>query len=469
MAPLLPARRSPWPDRVSPAWLSVPIGLLAAAAVLTVAPVDGATARLLAITLFCIALWIATPVPPAYTGLLCIGLVGATFSTDLALTGFRSATVWLVVFGLLLGEAARKSGLAAWGGTRIEALAWPTDRNRLSARLAYRRLTLVLAVAALLFAFLVPSALVRILTIAPISAKLGETFDSRRARAGIFLGPLLVTFYAAPGVFTAGLPNIITSGIAESLGATAPSWTGWTLQMFPLMGFGRAAVVTAVVYFRFRPPDDESVAVPAREPSLAGPERKMLAFLLVGVLVWTTDAIHGLHPVFGALVVVLLALLPGLGVVTLDDLAETDLSIIFFIGAVFAIGTGLSQTGFTETAAESLLGVIPVAAPLWQVLLFVFGVTVVLTFLIEGLAVASVLTPVLVSYAQQSGLPLDPVLMVESVALGTYFFPYQTVVFVAILGEGVVDAGTLVKTAAWASLATTVLLLGQIGLFALLY
>ena len=52
---------------------------------LTLAPVGGETATLLAITLFCIALWIATPVPPAFTGMVCIGLISVTFSTDLAL------------------------------------------------------------------------------------------------------------------------------------------------------------------------------------------------------------------------------------------------------------------------------------------------------------------------------------------------------------------------------------------------
>ncbi|NHN42904.1 sodium:sulfate symporter [Halorubellus sp. JP-L1] len=462
--------RARWLRRESLPWLSVPVGVLAAIAILTAAPVDDATATMLAITVFCIVLWVATPVPPSFTGIVCIGLVGVTFSTDLALTGFQSATMWLVVFGLLLGEAARESGLAAWGGAQIRTLAWPAETDALAARVAYGRLLVVSCAAALAFALLVPSALVRILTLAPIVAKLGEAFDDDRARIGIFLGPLLVTFYAAPGIFTAGLPNIITTGIAESLGSTTASWTTWTLQMFPVMGFGRAVVVTAVVYLKFRPGDAADVSVPSGRSALRGSERRMLAFLLVGVLLWTTDAVHGLHPFFGALVVVLLALLPGVGVVTFDDLADTDFSIIFFLGAVFAIGAGLSETGFAASAAESLLTLIPTGAPLWLVLVLVFAATIALTFLMEGLAVASVLTPVLVSFAQRSGLPVDPLLMIESVALSTFFFPYQTVIFVAILGEGVVDAVTLVKTATWVSILATLLLLPlQIGLFVLLY
>lgn len=451
-------------------WFSVPAGLVGAAAVLVVAPLDGATAQLLAITLFCIALWIGTPVPPAVTGMLCIGLIGLAFSTDLALTGFQSPTIWLVVFGLLLGEAARESGLADWGGTRIEAAAFPTGTDSLPSRRAFRRLLLVLCGAAVALALLIPSALVRILILSPILIKLGATFDDDQARIGIFLGPTLATFYAAPGVFTAGLPNIITTGIAESLGASTATWTAWTLQMFPLMGLGRAAIVTGIVYALYRPPATTTVETPTQQPTMAGPERRMLGFLLVGALVWVTDSVHGLHPLFGALLVVVLALVPRMGVVSLDDLSDVDLSIIFFIGAVFAIGAGLSETGFAETAANQLLTVVPTDASLWLVLAIIYGVTTLLTLLIEGLAVASVLTPILVSYAQDVGLPLDPILMIESVALGTYFFPYQTVVLVAILGEDVVTVSDLIRTVALASLLVTVVLLPlQIGLFTVLY
>lgn len=455
--------------RPSAEWLSVPVGLAAATTVLTVAPVDGATARLLAITLFCIALWIGTPVPPEVTGMLCIGFIGLGFSTDLALTGFQSPTVWLVVFGLLLGEAARTSGLADWSRIRIETAAFP-GADSLSARRAFRRLLGLLCAFAVGLAFLIPSALVRILILAPVLIELGEAFEDDDARMGIFLGPTLVTFYASPGIFTAGLPNIITTGIADSLGASTASWTAWTLQMFPLMGLGRAIVVTGLIYVLFRPSQTATVETPTQQQAMVGPERRMLGFMLVGTLVWMTDSLHGLHPFFGALLVVLLSLAPGVGVVSVDDLSDVDLSIIFFIGAVFAIGAGLSQTGFAETAANQLLKVVPTDASLWLVLPIVYGVATALSFLLEGLAVASVLTPVLVPFAQNVGLPLDPILMIESVALGTYFFPYQTIVLVAILGEDVVTARKLIKTVIVASTLTTVVLLPlQIGLFTLLY
>jgi len=104
----------------------------------------------------------------------------------------------------------------------------------------------------------------------------------------------------------------------------------------------------------------------------------------------------------------------------------------------------------------------------------VLGVVVVvslaLTLVMEGLAVASVLTPVLVSFATNAGIPLVPVAMIEAVALNAYFFPYQSAVLVAILGLDVVDSIKLTKMASICSLATLLFLVPvQIGLFVLLF
>ncbi len=240
------------------------------------------------------------------------------------------------------------------------------------------------------------------------------------------------------------------------------------------MGLTRVLLVVGIVYLLFRPPSDaagDSVAFDGRTHTAGSAERRMGAFLLVGALVWATDFVHGFHPVVGAVAVVALAFLPGIGVVDFETVGtETDFSILFFIAAVFAIGDGLAATGFTDTAAESLLALAPMDAPLPIVLAFVFVCTVLLAFSMEGLAVASVFTPILISYAEAAGLPLEPVLLTEAIALTTFFFPYQSAVLVVILAQGVVDAGELIKALVLCSLATIVLLLPlQLALFGLVY
>ncbi|ELY61999.1 SLC13 family permease [Natronococcus jeotgali] len=427
-------------------------------------------AWMLSITLFCIVLWILTPIPPAYTGLIGIGLIAIVFSTDLALTGFQKPATWLIGFGLLMGEAARKSGLANWVGTSITAR---TVSESASARpiWTYRRLLLALSIGGHALAFFIPSALVRILIIAPILKETGDLFSDRSARVGLFLGPAFATFYGSSGILTADLPNIMITGFGGSIADHHVSWTEWLFHMYPVMGLTRVLLVCGVVYYLFRPDSDSRIDIPELNRNGAtSTEKRMLAFLLVGTGIWATDFVHGIHPVVGAVVVVALAFLPRIGVADFQNVGETDFSILFFIAAVFAIGDGLTQTGFTDEAADYLLALVPTEASLAIIFAVVFGITFLLAFLMEGLAVASVLTPVLIPYAEAAGLPLTPVLMSEALALSSYFFPYQSAVLVVILAEGTADTGEVVRTTVACSLATIVVLLPlQFAFFTLLY
>jgi anion transporter len=426
-------------------------------------------AWMLSITVFCVVLWILTPIPPAYTGLIGIGLIAIAFSTELALTGFQKPATWLIGFGLLMGESARQSGLANWAGVHITARTVSESVSAQPVR-TYRRLLIALSVGAHALAILIPSSLVRILIIAPILKETGDLFDDRAARVGIFLGPAFATFYGSSGILTADLPNIMLAGFAQSIADHHISWTEWWLHMYPVLGLTRVLLVCGVVYYLFRPASTSNVGAPDAPASTTRTERRMLGFLLVGVAIWVTDFIHGFHPVVGAIVVVVLAFLPRIGVTDFESISEVDFSILFFIAAVFAIGDGLAHTGFTDEAADYLLALIPTDASLAVILAVVFGITFLLAFLMEGLAVASVLTPILIPYAEAAGLPLTPVLMIEALALSSYFFPYQSAVLIVILSEGPVDAEEVIRTTIACTLATILILLPlQLAVFTVLY
>ncbi|PAU83018.1 sodium:sulfate symporter [Halorubrum salipaludis] len=470
--------------------VAFPLALLAGVA--TVASIGGDGGAIAGIAAGSIVLWVLTPVAPAYTGILAIGAIAAALSPAAALTGFRSSATWLIGFGLLMGIATRRSGLADAAGRVLTRRALPSDGS-VDARVVYRRFLVALSLAAHALALLIPSSLVRVLLLAPILSEIGERFDSRQARVGVYLGPLFATFYGSSGVLTADLPNIIISGLGESVAGHPIAWTEWLVHMYPVMGLTRVVVVVAVVYAMFRPPagsavdrslDDgsaEGVAGDATGEAGIGPAAsdaptgrspaRMLAFLSVGVAVWLTDFLHGLDPVVGAIAVVALAFAPGVGVARFEEVGEElDVSILFFVAAVLAIGDGLAATGLSERAATTLLGTVPADAPLVVALALVFATTVLLAFAMEGLAVASVLTPVVITYAESAGLPLTPVLMIEALGLSNYFFPYQSAVLIAILAEGDVETSELIRTTAACTLATIAVLLPiHLGWMAALY
>jgi len=447
-------------------WLSVPVAVLLAVAVWLFAPLPADQATVLAVTLFSIVLWIGNPVPPWFTGILCIGLLGVTYDTGTALTGFSQPAMWLIVFGLVIGEVTRRSGLVdlleRWTMARIS----PATLDR-PVRL-YALLLFGLSMLGLVLVLVVPTALVRILILAPVLVEVGERFDSREAKMGLFLGPVFSTYYATAGVLTGGLPNIVVAGVFESVTGGSIGWTQWLVTMFPVMGLGKTLVVVATVFVLYRPAPETTVTPkPVTTTSDDAGARRMMLYLLVGVTFWATDFVHGLHPLYGAMLVAGLALLPRVGVADFDAVREVDYSIVFFVGAVFAIASGLSETGFTDVAANWLLSFVPGDAPLWVTLFAVFGVTLAMMLVLEGVATSSVLTPILISYSTSAGVAVLPVLFVEAIALETYFFPYQSIVLVTILGLDVVEPWELIKVTTVLSVVGTLTLLPlQVWLFA---
>jgi len=442
--------------RAVTSWLAVPVGVLAAALLLLFAPVPTMQAHVLAITVFCIVVWIGNPVPPWVTGIVAIGLIGLQLSPDVALTGFESPATWLIVFGLVVGEATRRSGLAT--ALQSFVLARTLDEDA-SARRTYYRLLLLLSFAGLGFALLLPAALVRVLIATPVLLEIGRAFDSREARLGIFFAPIFATYYGAVGVLTANLPNIVITGIVENLTGVSITWTDWLLQMFPVMSVARVLLIIGVVAAMYRPPRDETVSIPDAAASVSPDARRMLVTLLVGVVFWATDSIHGLHPMFGALLVAVVAILPRVGVMGYDAVEDIDFSIIFFVGAVFAIADALTKSGFTERAANVLLTLVPNDAPTAVILAAVFFVTLALSLILEGIAVSSVLTPVLVTFAASAGVNVADVAYTEAAALGVFWFPYQSVVLVVIARVSLVETRDVIKTASALSLATIAVLL----------
>jgi len=193
----------------------------------------------------------------------------------------------------------------------------------------------------------------------------------------------------------------------------------------------------------------------------------MTLFLLVGFGIWLTDVWHGLHPAFGTMVVVLLAFLPWVGVLSADALGEVDVSLTFFIAGIFAIADGFVTTGLAERTTEGLLGALPRPESLVVTLVLVFAVTLVAILFIEGAAVTSILTSILLSSFPGIGVP---VVMAEALALGTYFFAYRSAVLVAILGGGAVDTRQLVVLVSACSIASTLLLVPiQLGPLSLVF
>ncbi len=149
----------------------------------------------------------------------------------------------------------------------------------------------------------------------------------------------------------------------------------------------------------------------------------LLAFL-IGMMAFGT----------GFMPIVLAAfLVAGLMVVTRcltssEARRSVDLSTLLTIAASFAVGLALDKSGAADALASGLLSATGNLGP-HAVLFAVYGVTLLATELISNNAAAALLFPLVLSVAEQTGIPARPLLITVAIAASCGFatpFGYQT-------------------------------------------
>ncbi len=381
----------------------------------------------LSVIAFAVIFWTFEPVPIPYTAILILGLFPLLkiIPFDLTFNAFSGKAVWLVFSGMALSLGITETPLSA----RLAHLV--LDRIG-----TYNRLILGLHVLGLVMALLIPSGVVRVLILMPMVVSLlksiGETPDSK-VSAALILSTVCATYYGGVGILTASVPNLVVMGALESHGFTV-YWSQWILYMFPVIGILRVGFIYVLIRLIFRPQHMPNLKA---HPNTAHPsehltdaEKKVLGILLLGIALWATDVLHGVHPVFIGLVLILLIYLPHWGPLPFDTLKKVNFPLLIYIAAVFAMGHALDRVGLNAQIASMFTAYLNTLTSPLTTLGVITLLTVPFNFLMDTAAVAGVLTPLMLDLGTQLNLPPLPVALSVAIGTGVVFLPYQSAPFV---------------------------------------
>lgn len=416
----------------------------------------------LAIGSFMILAWITQVLDHAITGLIgCYlfwALKVADFST--AFHGFANTTPWFLYGAMLFGITATKSGLA-------RRLAYMVMRF---VGHSYPRLLLGLVLSDFLLTILVPSGIARVVIMAAIALGLIEAFGVG-PRSNIGRGMFIVLTYTATifdKMLIAGAASVTARGLIEKAGQVEVLWSQWALAYIP------CDVITILVAWRLTlwlyPP--EKPELPGGAAFLAeelrkmgawsGLEKRSAAVTTLAVGLWSTDFLHHIPAPMIGLGVGLLATLPGIGVLGIEDVKRVNVLPVFFVASAIGLGEVLGAT-----KALSVLTTVMFA---WMEPLIghsVWGATMVLywtafvyhLFLGDEISMLATSLPVLMTFAHAQGL--DPLLlgMVWTFGAGGKIFVYQSAVLVVGYSYGYFTARDLFKVGAVLSVVESLIML----------
>ncbi len=410
----------------------------------------------LGLILFALFSWTTEPVPVELSAFLVLLLLPACglLSFQESFAPFSGSTVWLIFAGMVLGLVLTATGLgdhlAGFGLRRL---------GRSPARLLFHLHLLGLAAA-----FLVPSGVVRVLLLIPIGMAVVDGLGGQKDRtlnAAVLLSLLCSTYYGGAGVMTGAVPNLVVAGQLERESGRVLYWAEWLQWMFPVMGLLRTALCWGVIYLLFGrrlPRVLEPGALPAAQP-LEPRQRRALAILLLGVGLWAADSLHHIPPVYVGLILVVLCTLPGWGPLQFSQLRQVNFPFLFYIAALFSLGTALEKSGIDRGFVAGISGLLDLDGQGFpgQYLAITY-MTVPLNFLMDNAAVAGVLTPAMIELGRAHLLEAVPSALSVAMAAGLVFLPYQSAPFMTAYSFRRLGMGQMVACMVCISLLTLFLL-----------
>lgn len=414
-------------------------------------PIEANTQLALAITSFMILAWMTNIMDYAAAGLVGCALYWATgvVEPEVAFEGFANDTTWFVLGAILLGLIATKSGLPQRIGARIMTAVGSS----------YSMILLGLIVTDFALTFVVPTGAGRLVIMATIGLGIIKLFDAP-ANSNIARGIFLIITYTAAifdKMIIAGAGAITARGAIRDYGGVDISWSTWFMAFLP------CALLTVIAAWKITlwlfPPEikglDEKRMQQLREEMKVNipwtPKTIRAALIVLGAItVWMTDQFHDIDASLVAFGASMVALLPFVGVMDIEDIKKTNLMPFFFVGAALSMSAVLRETGGLElltntvfSGLEPLLSNDVVAVPVlyWGAFLYHF-------FLASELSMLATSLPILMGVAKQHMLDPQWIGLVWSFAAGGKLFVYQSAVLVVGYSYGFFRHTDMIKLGA---------------------
>jgi len=423
--------------------------------------IEAATKHGLAITSFMIIAWITEAIDYALAGLIGCYLFWAlkVVAFNVAFGGFATDTPWFLFGATLFGVMATKSGLAR----RLAFLIMQEVGG------TYAGILFGLVTTDFLLTFIVPSGIARVVIMAAVALGFIEAFEVG-AGSNIGRGMFLIITYSA-GIFDkmiiAGAASITARGFIERVGGVEVLWSRWFIAYLP------CSLITIVLAWRLilwlYPPEKRSLTGGAeyahRELKKVGKwtplEKKTAVLMGFGIALWLTDFLHHISPSIVGLGVGLAAVVPGIGVLGIDDMKRINYMPVFFVAAAVSMGEVLTSTKGLDLLTNVLFAWMePLLTNVYSSAVVLYWTAFVYhLFLASEVSMLATSIPLLMNFAKSHGLDPLTLGMIWTFAAGGKIFAYQSAVMVIGYSYGYFESRDLFRVGLWLTVIESLILL----------
>ena len=364
-------------------------------------PVDGR--RCLALSLAAVIWWAAGVMNPGYTALALLLFYSLFLNPEIAPRSlifnlWTSPTIYLVIGGFLIAAAVQRSGL----GKRI-ALKYILRFVK-----SYKSIVISCYLLGLLLSFIIPHPWPRSFLLVSVMAYVIkaaglEGQSARNVGLTIFVGSIPTSMVLLTGDST------LNSAVSGFVGSSV-SYLQWIVYM-GLPGLLAVFLTCTFQLCSFKGP--EKLSIDFNEVrgelralgKLSGLEKRTIAAIMMAVLLWCTDTLHGINPGWVAVITAVVLALPTMDVLDAASWSQVNLGTLLFLCAALAIGSVGGATGMNEWIVGLLLPGQVSSNPYIFALLCMIICMVVHMLLGSTLAVLGIVTPAIMAFGSMAGIP----------------------------------------------------------------
>ena len=282
-----------------------------------------------------------------------------------------------------------------------------------------------------------PSTLSRVVLLIPIimsiSDQMGYLRGSKPAN-GLVMATVLTAYLCSTSVLPANVPNNVLMGASETFLNTSIRYFEYLLLHFPILGFLKAIIIWGAVVYLFKPEKPKVNAAIGGIPSikksktrLIKDEKRILIFLMCALLLWATDAVHGITPAWVSLAIGIACLFPKIGVVSPSEFKEkVTIGPLLYVAGIIGIGAVVADSGLGNYLSKVMIDASNLSpdSPL-SGFIVLSGISMLLSFFSTMPGVPAIMIPLALDLQAASGLPLKTVVMTQVIGFSTVWLPYQ--------------------------------------------
>jgi di/tricarboxylate transporter len=324
---------------------------------------------------------------------------------------------------------------------------------------SYVSLIIAIAVAGTVLALFMPATVGRILLLIPIVSALAERVGFKPGSDGyngLCMIAIIISYQSGNGMLPANAPNLVLAGAAEALYQVHFIFADWMWVMFPVLCLVKGVILVLMTCWLYPATITKAPAASALTP-MSAQEQRLSLILLIALLLWATDFLHGIRAGWIALAAAVACLLPRIGMLSARSFDDVRFGSFFYVGAAIGIGAVANESGLGALLGRALQGSLNLQPGAdftnFMVLsLFATGVGLITT----NPAQPAVVAPFAAAFAEAAGWPLNAALMTMAVGFTVMVLPYQVppaIVGIRVAGLSMRTVMRLVLPLAFVSVA----------------